>query len=184
MSPTHAPDRLLVAIVHQHAFVRVQGRGSFKVSTALKQFALGAFDEGAQALVLDMAECVGMDSTFMGILAGLSTRLKQKDGGTLYLINLTERTRGLLATLGLDRLVVPCMAGETPAELAEVLTRFRHLAALDTTAPSQQVTAETMLEAHEKLVELAPENLPKFKDVLTYLREDLKKVRTPTPPGL
>ena len=35
--------------------------------------------------------------------------------------------------------------------------------------------AETILEAHENLVELSPENLPKFKDVLTFIREDLKK---------
>ena len=39
---------------------------------------------------------------------------------------------------------------------------------------STRVTAETMLEAHENLVKLSPENLPKFKDVLTFLREDLK----------
>jgi hypothetical protein len=32
-----------------------------------------------------------------------------------------------------------------------------------------------MLEAHEKLVEICPDNLPKFKDVLTYLRDDIKK---------
>ena len=33
--------------------------------------------------------------------------------------------------------------------------------------------AETMLEAHEALCEVAPENLSRFKDVLDYLKQDL-----------
>jgi hypothetical protein len=33
--------------------------------------------------------------------------------------------------------------------------------------------AKTMLEAHEALVEAAPENITKFKDVLEYLKQDL-----------
>ena len=32
-----------------------------------------------------------------------------------------------------------------------------------------------MLEAHEALVEVAPENLTKFKDVLEYLKQDLHR---------
>jgi len=30
-----------------------------------------------------------------------------------------------------------------------------------------------MLEAHEALIKTAPENLPKFKDVIRYLEEEL-----------
>ena len=39
-----------------------------------------------------------------------------------------------------------------------------------------------MLEAHENLVALSPENLPKFKDVLTFLREDLKNLNSNNKP--
>jgi hypothetical protein len=34
--------------------------------------------------------------------------------------------------------------------------------------------AETMLEAHEALCEAAPENIFRFKDVLDFLRQDLR----------
>jgi hypothetical protein len=33
--------------------------------------------------------------------------------------------------------------------------------------------AQTILEAHEALIKTAPENLPKFKDVIHYLEEEL-----------
>ncbi len=175
MAPAEQPvDQLLVALHGETALVRVQGRGSFKVSTAMKDFTTGVIDHGCTRLVLDMAECIGMDSTFMGVLAGLALRLKQKAGGKIIMVNLSLRTRGLLATLGLDQVIEPHMTGVTPDELQSILPS-RDLTALDTHESSQRATAETMLTAHEDLVRLSPDNLPKFKDVLTFLREDLKK---------
>jgi len=34
--------------------------------------------------------------------------------------------------------------------------------------------AQTMVEAHEALIKAVPENLPKFKDVIQYLKEELR----------
>ena len=34
--------------------------------------------------------------------------------------------------------------------------------------------AECMIEAHESLVDADPENLARFKDVLEYLKQDLR----------
>ena len=70
----HPADVLLVATDGNTALVRVQGRGSFKVSAIMKEFATAMIDRGCNALVLDMANCIGMDSTFMGVLAGLAFR--------------------------------------------------------------------------------------------------------------
>lgn len=174
-APEQPADKLLVAIGGDIAFIRVLGRGSFKISTTLKDFAIAAIDTGSRDLVLDMADCVGMDSTFMGVLAGLAFRLKQKAAGRITMVNLSLRTRGLLATLGLDQVIDPHMAGATPENLQPYFAgAANRMTALDTRENSTRVTAETMLEAHENLVKLSPENLPKFKDVLTFLREDLK----------
>ena len=174
-APEQPVDKLLVAIGGEIAFIRVLGRGSFKISTAMKEFSTAAIDTGCKSLVLDMAECVGMDSTFMGVLAGLAFRLKQKAAGRITMVNLSLRTRGLLATLGLDQVIDPHMAGATPENLQPYFQgTANRMTALDTHENSSRVTAETMLEAHENLVKLSPENLPKFKDVLTFLREDLK----------
>ena len=50
----------------------------------------------------------------MGVMAGLAFRFKQQDTGSIYVVNLSGRTRGLLATLGLDQVVETFMAGSTP----------------------------------------------------------------------
>jgi anti-anti-sigma regulatory factor len=170
-----AGDQLAVMMHDRTAYVRLRDRGSFKISKAMKQFGVSAIETNVEKIVLDLSECVGMDSTFMGVLAGLAFRLKQKNGGRLQMINLTARTRGLLATLGLDQLVDTHMAGATPQEFETVFSGAGQLDTLGHDDASRRETAEMMLEAHENLVQVSPENLPRFKDVLTFLREDIKK---------
>ena len=64
-------------------------------------------------------------------------------------------------------------AGSTPAEFSAYVSSA--LTPLAMHSESKQTTAETMLEAHETLTALSPENAPRFKDVLEFLREDLKR---------
>jgi len=171
----HPADVLLVATKGNTALIQVQGRGSFKVSGIMKEFATAMIDRGCNTLVLDMAHCIGMDSTFMGVLAGLAFRLKQING-RIVMVNLSLRTRGLLSTLGLDEVIEPHMAGDMPEAYAQLIPNANEeMATLDNPERDTRETAETMLEAHQNLVKLSPENLPKFKDVLTFLEEDVRK---------
>ncbi len=175
VEPKQPEDKVWVATYAKMALVRVEGRGSFKVSTALKQFGQSAIESGCSKAVLDMTNCVGMDSTFMGVIAGIAARLREVSGGETVMLNLTSRTRGLVATLGLDRVVKAFQSGETPEEFKQALSITTGMSTLASHSGNQLSTAETMLEAHENLVELSPDNLPRFKDVLTFLREDVKK---------
>jgi anti-anti-sigma regulatory factor len=176
-------DKVWVAIHGEQALVRVAGRGSFKVSTALKEFGLTALDSGCRVVILDMALCVGMDSTFMGVVAGLAGRFKQAGEGSVVMLNLSARTRGLVATLGLDQVVQCFQTGAAPENWKVALETVSRMAVLDASSETPRATAETVLEAHENLVKINPENLPRFKDVLTYLRDDLKKKSGGSPDG-
>lgn len=178
-----AGDKLLVALQGDNALVRVIGRGSFKISTNLKQFGMAAIAADCRVMVLDMEHCIGMDSTFMGVLAGLAFRLQQHVGGSLLLVNLTERTLHLITTLGLDQVVQPYLAGNTPKAYERLLSPADGLESLEAGQETRETTAETILEAHETLSNLTPENAPKFKDVLVFLREDLQRASGPDQPG-
>lgn len=172
-------DRILVAIHKQVAIIRVEGRGSFKSSAAIREFGRSAINAGCNTIALDMNACIGMDSTFMGTLAGLATRLRQREGGAMILLNLNARVRGLINTLGLDRMTQAYEQGATPDALKNLAAISDTLRALDTPDADQTATTRLMIEAHENLVSLSPDNLPRFKDVLTYLREDLERNAPP-----
>jgi anti-anti-sigma factor len=174
VEPKGQEDRIAVAIVGRTALVRVEGRGSFKVSTSLKEFAQAAIEGGATAAVIDLARCVSMDSTFMGVLAGTAGRIQKRNQGQVILVNLAPKTRALIATLGLDQVVAAYDVGLTPEPYRAFVDTARVVDAAPGPTDKRELT-KTMLEAHETLTELNPENAPRFKDVLEYLREDIRK---------
>jgi anti-anti-sigma factor len=163
-------DDLQAAISGDKVFVRVTGRGSFKVSATLKQFiAEISAKQPISTVALDLAECIGMDSTFMGVLAGLSGRLKQ-NGQTLELINLSDKNAQLLATLGVDK-VINHYSHSHGHELPDKPGQ-----SLPTAAATKKDLAETALQAHETLAELSEENRPRFKRVIEYLKADVDRL--------
>ena len=149
-------------------WVKVEGKGSFLNSGNLKEFSRQMLDRGYREFVIDLADCVMMDSTFMGTMASVALRLKELGTGHLHVVHCGNRSQELLSGLGLDQIFDIHTNGATAPEceaLAGVSDGSRE-------AKKQEQT-KTMLEAHEALCEAAPENLFRFKDVLDYLKQDL-----------
>jgi anti-anti-sigma regulatory factor len=156
-------SEILVSCADRIVWVRVEGNGSSTNSTALRDFAKEMIHRDAREFIVDLCNCPAMDSTFMGTLAGISLWLGELGEGCLSVVNLNERNAESLCSLGLDQLfnvrvsAIKKDGQALPIPLEE-----------DRTA-----RAQTMLEAHEALIKTAPENLPKFKDVIQYLEEEL-----------
>lgn len=153
-------------------WVRVAGRGSFLNSGSLKEFAREMVNRGFRDFVFDLQDCVMMDSTFMGTMAGMALRLKELGQGQLQVIHCGERSRELLAGLGLDQIFAIRANGATAPE-CEALAKASDVPP-EGSANAKREQAGTMLEAHEALCQAAPENLTRFKDVLEYLKHDLQ----------
>ena len=153
-------------------WVRVAGRGSFLNSGSLKEFAREMVNRGYREFVFDLQDCVMMDSTFMGTMAGMALRLKELGQGRLHVIHCGERSLELLSGLGLDQ-ILDIQTSGTSAPECEELTEAKDKPA-EGSADAKREQAGTMLEAHEALCKAAPENLTRFKDVLEYLKQDLQ----------
>jgi anti-sigma B factor antagonist len=157
-------------------YIRVSGAGSFKVSPALKQFGSAVIDQGADRIVVDMASCTSMDSTFMGVLAGMALRLLRQGKSRIALCSLRPLVASRLRALGLERVMdVAETAAHEKAPAAFPLEDS--LSSLDqgASARDRRLHLETSLAAHEALSGLCPENVGKFKDVLAFLREDMER---------
>jgi len=160
-------DSVEVAVRSLDAYVRVRGRATFKIGPALKQFGMAAIEKGCRRVIVEMQDCVGMDSTFMGVLAGLATQIKKSEGEVI-LRNISDKNAFLIKMLGIHHLV------KIDSE-ASVGAMPEKSSLLQMSADKKQVT-QTMIAAHETLIEAAPDNMVKFKDVLAYLKEDLSRV--------
>jgi len=174
MGSVNNNDNLTAAYIEQTAVIRVEGRGSFKVSPPMKQFIHQVLDQhSANRIVIDMEDCTGMDSTFMGVVAGLACLIKSKPEFKFKLINLSDKNKKLLVTLGVDRVVDYTLASDSIDEQCTICGASEKLEADFT---NKLDAAKTTLEAHETLVDINPENYSKFKSVLEFLEDDVRSL--------
>jgi anti-anti-sigma factor len=171
-----SPSATLFVCANDHAaIIKVRGRANFSSSVHFKTLVNELHDRGAERFVLDLDECATMDSTFLGVLAGLALRLSDRRKGAakpvLEIYRPNERVLELLDNLGISHFFTqvsskPALAGgfdaAAPAELAV----------------SKEELSQTCLEAHQTLMAVNPDNIPKFKEVTQFLAEDLKKAKS------
>src|SRR5437762_4507528 len=101
-----ASPTLQVAVTDQVALVKISGRASFNCSVDFKTLVYELRERGYRKFVLDLTECLIMDSTFLGVLAGFGLKLAEASGekATVTLLNPNQRILDLLDNLGVARL--------------------------------------------------------------------------------
>jgi anti-anti-sigma factor len=164
----NAPASLMVAAPGEQACLKVIGRATFALGPDLRGLLYGLHQRDYRRFLLDLTQCACMDSTFLGVLAGFVRQVVETgDGrGEIRLVNPNPRVRELLDNLGVFSLFqVDEIQGGVAADYVAVAV----------TAPSKLELARTALEAHQTLMAIAPNNIPKFKDVARFLAEDVRR---------
>ncbi len=156
------------------ACIKITGRVNFNSSIDFRMLAARLQAAGFLYFVIDLSECVLMDSTFLGVLAGFGLKMRQSGGdataGRVTLLNPSARVTELLENLGLLELFRVTRGDLTAPETLEAYSP-------DPTHPSREELTRACLEAHETLMAINPENVSRFKDVALVLAEDLAKLR-------
>ena len=166
-------NRVLAASVDGCTLVAVVGKATFRLAPAFKQATQAARLAGSALLVVDMAQCISMDSTFMGGMASLGfAAQKAKDFGLVF-INLSPSAMGLLKGLGLLRILKTYPAGSLPEGLGALDALVASLQPVSADELAGTDLAAFMYDAHETLTRADPANLQKFKDVLAFLKQDM-----------
>ncbi len=144
--------------------VRIVGRACFQNSACLRDFVTEILRQGKSRFVLDFQKCESMDSTFLGVLAGVALDLKRRPGGgSIVLARMAPRNLELVRNLGLHRLLT-IDAGELPMASGDGGKL------LDCRVQTELEQARLVLDAHESLVEADESNRSKFQDVLAFLK--------------
>src|SRR5881628_1543107 len=93
---------LSVAVCEYVDWIRIGGRASFSHSVDFKTLVNSLWQKGCHHFILDLSECLLMDSTFLGVLAGLGLKYPHngdKDAA-FELLNPNSRISDLLENLG------------------------------------------------------------------------------------
>ena len=157
---TQGDIKYLVKIEGDNVFLKVIGKASYLNCRNVGEFFANVVEKNCKHLFIDFAQCTGMDSTFMGMIAGIALRLRKKQA-FVTLQNLKDRNLQLIENLGINKL--------TRLEDCNNCTDTESI--LDVSSASGQ----SMLEAHENLVETDSSNLAKFEDVISFLKIEVEQ---------
>ena len=165
--------RMLVLVGEKFACIKISGRANFTSSIDFKTLLNELRQKGYSYFVLDLSECVLMDSTFLGVLAGFGLKANpgqsQQQPG-IELVNPNARITELLENLGVLHLF---KVTQGPLQLPGNTAPLTHTVP----NPTREDVTRACLEAHQTLMDINPDNVPKFKEVAQFLAEDLKKLR-------
>ncbi len=166
---------ILIARSRDAYRIKVEGRATFECSAPLRNLVHNIAPEGVRHVAVDLSACTGMDSTFMGVLAMIALRVRNL-GPLVEIIGCSESNRHLLDGLGLKQLFVHRSVEATTADGSGEW--------VEATPPETlRDKAETVLQAHETLIEAAPGNRDKFGAVVKMVRDDLAKMDGGAEPG-
>ncbi|MBQ9344888.1 MAG: STAS domain-containing protein [Kiritimatiellae bacterium] len=171
-APTaEAPTRILAATAENVALVAVSGRASFRLVPAFRQALQAARLSAPTVILVDMAATTAVDSSFMGAIASASQAAGKPEAVPLRFLNIPARILALLKGLGVDRLmrIVPA------SDEVDLSALVAALAPVEAGPVGDQAMAATLLDTHETLARLSPENLARFRSVVELLRQDFAR---------
>ncbi|YCM44883.1 STAS domain-containing protein [Verrucomicrobiaceae bacterium 227] len=164
--------KILIGEFDSILWIRVEGRGTFQISPPIKDLVEKEMSSGRSQFVIDLQDCPGMDSTFMGMMAGIGMRLRKRGSGQLSIVGTSEKSRDSLEELGLSYLM-EIEPGEGPW-MDHIEEIRKSLCPLGEGAVSGK--EEHILECHENLCDADDSNTERFKTVLEVMGSDKVKV--------
>jgi anti-sigma B factor antagonist len=155
-------------------YALVVGLGNFNNAGPFREFADAMIHSGARNIVIDLGQCTGLDSTFLGTLMGFLTTPLHPGGPAqdcanpavhVTLVNLTPVTDRAITSLGLKCILD---VRDRPVEVPPLnLRRLRD----GWDNPEQRIML--IKEAHEHLVRHDQGNREKFGPFIQMLLKDL-----------
>ena len=165
---------ILFGHIDDFLWIRCSGRGSFANSPLVKDIAEPFINDGGRFVIIDLEVCVGVDSTFMGTLAGIARRLIPL-GGSVQIASPTDRARAALEGLGLDALLdIEPPSAPWRGHLDQIRNHLQPAVLGDAPLRGVEQTRH-VLDSHLTLSELSEDNAAKFKMVTECLRKELDK---------
>lgn len=155
----------IVSAYSEPIVVQINGKANYLNCNTFREFIEKMLADGKTQYVLDFTNCKGMDSTFLGILAGTALELKKlTPPGVFVVCNLGERNHELICNLGLQNLLT--VGDDLPEKDNVEFSKLQNIEVSD---------ARTVLKAHENLIQADDGNTAKFQDVISFLRNQVEQ---------
>ena len=165
--PLNKESVFLVKTYVEPIVVKINGRASYLNSAPVSDFFARMIKAGKKSFIFDFKDCQTMDSTFLGITAGLALDVgNMRPAGSVSLCRLSRRNLELVRNLGLHR-IVNVDSGEFPMEFESPVEKIKLV------NHKKIENAKLILQAHENLIDIEESNKSKFQDVIDFLKNQV-----------
>jgi anti-anti-sigma regulatory factor len=160
--------KILIAVEGGEYHIKVDGRATFEVSSPVRNLAMKIDNGPLKGVYVNLESCSGMDSTFIGVIAMLGLYARKQNVPSVIL-NSNENNKKLLNGLGLYKIF-------TYAEDSYAgVKKWTDSSSESPAKPDAVETAKTVLTAHETLMDIDESNVPRFKNVVEFVKKDLDR---------
>jgi hypothetical protein len=166
-----APENHIeVAILGKAVYLKPHGYATQRNSLGIPDFLGAMFRAGCQYAIFDLADCRGMDSTFLGVIADAATASARRGGKTVAVLNAGDRARRQLQRVGLMPML--CLReGELELPPGVELRRMDYVPF----PKDRQSRLRKVRDLHQQLVRLNEGNRKLFGQFLEMLDQELKQ---------
>ncbi len=155
--------KVFLAFENGQCHIKVKGRANFECSPPLRAMAGSLENNKVSGMTIDLSECSGMDSTFMGILAMIALKVKHV-GFTATIINAGDINTKLLTGLGLQKLF----------NFENSVPEHSYKWTEGDKSSTRIETAHAVLDAHQTLMNVDEGNVKRFKNVVEFVKKDIE----------
>jgi len=155
-----------VAIGERAVYVRPCGLATMNNCLAARDFIEEMLQESHGFIVVDLAKCSGMDSTFMGVLAGAAAFEKDGRQAGVAVVNAGGRLVKLLESVGLTELL---LVDDAPFEAPGI----EFLTLED--KPGEVERLKLVRSAHNDLIKVSEKNEKVFGPLVRSLEAEMRE---------
>ncbi len=146
-------------------YITPKGHVTSRFCSHLKEFVTNHLQDSQNLIevYVEMKDCTYMDSTFIGVIAGINKQLKKKYNKKIHLQNVQKSCMDLFDAMSLS-------------DLLDFLNEPVEFPEHEEIREGEILTSrEDIIEAHENLIELSDDNKRKFSLLTQILSESYKK---------
>lgn len=162
--PNTTKGTLYFAELPNRLYFQVSGLANMDLANPFQKLTQLKLKESQTHFFVDLKECRGMDSTFMGVLIGIAMYDEGEKKVEVHVLNANSHNKKLMCSLGIDQIlnIVP-ETTPLPSEL-----QFTEISANFSTDRIKLIH-----RAHQNLVDIDPRNADQFGPFLNLIKKEL-----------
>lgn len=164
-------QKIKVAQKGETVFIKICSSGTVDNSFQLKEFLRHLMAKGFKDFVLCLEDCPYMDSTFLGVIVGISLRLKENFGSKLKLTGINKYNLNLIKALEVIHLFDASPKKTSFTAKRKTLEKKKDVSILQ--------KAQHIKKAHYNLMKVSPVCQMQFIDIQELLSKEIKELRHP-----